>query len=284
MHPQSSVAHADDCLSAIRNAVRMLRPTAAPDAYRIRGIWGVSCLFQPNAEERIFQYRFVVAQTLHQGCAYGFDTSNADDQSLRALIGCDYFEVSIPDPALDIALLDAIYAPHRGAPAAAFHLSGSPITKAKDRAYIVASEMMRSLPPTIGRRPRIVNIGAVGNIISELQARGCDVSVTDLDPALVGSQLCGIEVQNASLNSTLVAESDGAVITAMTLFTHTMDDILIAAHTKRIPVVVFAQSGSSFARFFIERGAQSVVAELFPFYIFQGASTLLVYRRTEDVR
>jgi uncharacterized protein (DUF4213/DUF364 family) len=180
---------------------------------------------------------------------------------------------------LDIAILDSLHASHCPAPTTQIQLSGSPITKATERASIVAGEALQLLPDGLHRKPKVVNIGAVGNIIVELKSRGFEVSATDLNPNVVGTLLHGVVIQSGEANTHLIQNSDIAVITGMTISNGSIDELLSVARECNTKVVIFAQSGASFARFYLDRGASSVVAEPFPFYIFQGISTIGIYRR-----
>jgi hypothetical protein len=125
----------------------------------------------------------------------------------------------------------------------------------------------------------VVNVGAVASIIAELQSWGHAVTATDLDPSLVGKQICGIEVISGVRTAEVVAESDVAVVTGMTVSNGTIDNIIEAARGSGTQIIMFAESGASFAGVYLSQGIDCVISERFPFYIFQGASEIGIHRR-----
>jgi hypothetical protein len=238
-------------------------------------------LFQPDPTERVFDYVFVVAQTIDQGCSYAPHAAVHADR-LRQLIGSSILELPPDtDAAVEVALMDSMYRQLCLPPAKVVEFRGNPSVKAKLRAKLVADEVFDLVGPGVpGRIPVVTNVGVVGNIIWELQQRGVTVQACDLDPNLVGRTIHGVEVQHGSRSAELIGTSDAAVITGMTLANDTIDELLAVTCSSGCKTLIFAQSGASFAQFFIERGASVVVAEPFPFYIFQGLSEVHVFRRT----
>ena len=254
-----------------------MRRTTAPECL-IRGLWQVDCLFRPNPQERLFNYVFILAQTVLQGAAYRF-SGRLDTADLIKLVGRNYLELHLQDRSLELAILDSINAAFRSEPSLGVQLTGNAIQKAKDRAYIVTNEAIQLGSAVSGRPLRVVNVGAVGNIVATLRERGCDVQVTDMDSDLIGKKVAGVDVVNGELSPELVSNCDVAVITGMTLCNGTIDSLLAAARAGNTKTILFAETGSSFAEFFIDAGIDCVVSEPFPFYIFQGVSNILVYRR-----
>jgi hypothetical protein len=59
-----------------------------------------------------------------------------------------------------------------------------------------------------------------------------------------------------------------------------MGDIIDTCKEKNTKVVIFAETGANFGEEYCSTlGVDSVVSELFPFYIFQGVSTIEIYRK-----
>jgi len=71
----------DDIRASIKNNASLTE-----DNLIIRGLWSVDCLFKPNVSERTFNYKFLVAQTLGQGCAYSLEREY-DVKYLESLMG-----------------------------------------------------------------------------------------------------------------------------------------------------------------------------------------------------
>lgn len=256
------------------------RATLDEDSFLIRGVWKVHCIFQPSEKERVFRYVFLISQTVNQGCAYCVD-DHYEVQFLQSLMGRSYFDLTIEDRCLDISLLDAIYASLPRRPTNTVTLTGNSLEKAIDRARLVVDEATRLLSNRrhVDTAPTVVNVGVVGHIIDELLNRGYHVFATDLDPSLQGQKFLDRVVVHPG-NKTLhfVASSDVAIVTGMTLSTDTLDSIISTAKAHDTKLVVFAETGSSFAPAYLQLGVDCVIAEPFPFYIFQGATLIEVYR------
>ena len=265
------------CLDEIRTKTGSLLDRQPSDAAVVRGIWRIDCLFQPDVHERLFKYVFIIAQTVRQGAAYTF-CEECDREQLVRMVGRDYREISFSDPAVEIAILDSIWASHIRPPTAAFSLCGHTAIKAKERAVIVAAEAVR-LGSGLGRKIRVAQVGVVGHIVAELTRLGCEVVPVDLDPLIVGTAVHGAVVRDGCESPLIVADADVALITGMTLSNGTLDRLLQAGHDAGTKLLIFAESGSSFAEFYISMGVDAVVSEPVPFYIFQGTTSIGVYRR-----
>jgi uncharacterized UPF0146 family protein len=129
------------------------------------------------------------------------------------------------------------------------------------------------------RKPRVVNVGVVGNLVSGLAARGCEVLATDLEPEMIGKVVSGVEVQDGTRTFDFVRDADLAVVTGMTLATDSLDLIISEARQAGTKLLIFAETGANFGEEYCRTlGVDTVVSEPFPFYIFQGLSTIEVYR------
>ena len=244
--------------------------------YLIRGVWKVELAFRPNPAERTFCYTFWLVMTRGQGCCY----CTGDDERGRELVGTDARELIRDRTCISIAALDSLYASVARAPAAVHDLSGTPVEKTLARTGIIVDEAARLLAGVTGRPPRVVNVGVVGNVIRELGARGCAVTATDLERDTVGMVIHGVLVEDGTRTFDRVREADLAVVTGMTIATDSLGLIIDEAARAGTKLLVFAETGANFGEEYCRTlGVDTVVAEPFPFYIFQGPSRIEVYRR-----
>lgn len=247
----------------------------------IRGLWSVDCLFKPNVKERTFNYKFIVAQTIGQGCAYSLVT-NYDVKYLEGLMGKNYLDLKLEDTALEVAVLDAIYSTLQREPDRVVEISGNSVDKAEDRARIVAEEAIRLIDykKLKNERPLLLNVGVVGNIIKELIDKDMDVIGTDFDGEIVGKKLFNkADIIHGERTLEMIKKCDVAIITGMTLTTNTLDDIINTAREHNTKLIMFAETGSNLGDFYVENGVDCVVGEPFPFYIFQGKNTINIFRK-----
>ncbi len=265
-------------LDDIRDKVKkQVSERGAEDLY-IRGLWAVDCLFNPDPKERVFNYKFIIAQTIGQGCAYS-PITEYKSEDLKNLIGKNYIELGDMnlDLGLEIAVLDAIFSTRCSTPDVEYELSGDSIQKAIGRAEIIAKEAMKL---SEHKRPTIVNVGVVGNIIKQLLDLGAEVIGTDFDEEIIGQKLFGeAEIIHGSRTLEMVAQSDVAVVTGMTLATQTLDDIIKTARAHDTKLLIFAETGANLADFYMEAGIDTIVSEPFPFYIFQGKNVIRIFHK-----
>jgi hypothetical protein len=248
------------------------------EEFMLRGLWRMDYLSQPNAQERIMKYSFLMAQTRHQGCCYA-DFGSVDADAIAGIpLGRDARSLPTGNVAERIAVLDAVYGTLCGKADEAHVLAGTPGEKASRRAELVTAEVLRELAGRKGRR--VANIGVMGNFIHHLRRHSVDVTASDLDPELVGDYVDGVHVIHGSRSLELVAESDVALVCGETLATETLDDIIRTAHDSDTALVIFAVSGCHFAEEYVRTfGVDVVISEPQPQYLFQGISQIEVYRR-----
>lgn len=266
-------------LDRIRETIK--NSNVSEDELIIRGLWSVDCLFKPNIKERTFNYKFIVAQTIGQGCAYSMVT-DYDVKYLESLMGKNYLDLKIEDTALEVAILDAIYSTLQREPDSVIELSGTSVDKAESRAKVVAEEAMKLIDygNLKNKKPLVLNVGVVGNIIKEIIDKDIDVVGTDFDSEVVGKKLFGrAEIIYGDRTLEMVKKSDLAIITGMTLTTNTLDDIIKTAREYNTKLLVFAETGSNLGDFYVENGVDCVIGEPFPFYIFQGKNTINIFRK-----
>ena len=142
------------------------------------------------------------------------------------------------------------------------------------------SEVEAVLGSVRAESPRILNVGVLGNLIKGLADKGYSVVATDLEDGIIGTSVHGTRIDHGSRTYHHIADADVAVITGMTLTTDAMGDIIETCKTQGTKIVIFAETGANFGEEYCATlGVDSVVSELFPFYIFQGVSTIEVYRK-----
>ncbi len=259
---------------------RMHEQTASfgPEEFLMRGVWKVELGFKPNPAERVFSYTFWLAMTRGQGCCY----CTGDDPRGRELVGSDARELVREQTCISIAALDSLYASLPKRPAAVHEFEGNPVDKTPVRTGIILEEARRllAMAGVTGRCPKVVNVGVVGNVIRALKNDGCEVLASDLEPEMVGTTVHGTLVQGGTETFDLVRDADLAIVTGMTIATDSLGLIVEEARTHDTRLLIFAETGANFGQEYCRTfGVDTVVAEPFPFYIFQGKSRVEVFRR-----
>ncbi|KUF18668.1 Rossmann-like domain-containing protein [Streptomyces silvensis] len=176
-----------------------------------------------------------------------------------------------------VAALDAYLAqvlPHREAEGAVpVRLpDGTPEVRARARDKAVAELL------AVPAGSKVALIGVVNPLVAAIRDRGgvplpCDFNLR--------STQWGDSVTNDMRR--VLAEADAVVATGMTLGNGTFDHILDHCRGKELPLIVYAQSGSSVARAFLGAGVTALSAEPFPFSQFSAEETVL-YRYQADPR
>lgn len=265
-----------DIFEVLRERALELMRGRPDEDFLVRGIWKVELAFRPNPAERTFRYTFWLAMTRGQGCCY----CTGDDPRGRELVGSDARDLLGEKTCISIAVLDSLYASLPRSPAATHELRGDSITKTAARTRIIAEEAQRLLGPACGTRPKVVNVGVVGNVIRDLVQLGCEVQASDMEPEMIGRDVHGIKVEDGYRTNELVRAADLAIVTGMTIATDSLELILEAAQAGGTKVLVFAETGANFgAEYCRAHGIDACVSEPFPFYIFQGVSSIEVFRR-----
>jgi hypothetical protein len=244
----------------------------------IRGLWKIDLAFKPNIHERTFKYSFLVSQTVGQGSCY-CDKELVIDESL---IGKDARELIAEQDCYSISVLDSIYASIPRHPVTVHEIRGNSIEKTVKRNEILLAEvehLLEGIHPK-GDKARILNVGVLGNLIKSLTARGFSVLATDLDDEILDTPVHGVTIEHGSKTYSYLKEVDVAVITGMTLTTDAVGDIVDLCRRHDTKVIMFAETGANFGEEYCRTiGIDAVVSEPFPFYIFQGVSTIEIHRR-----
>jgi hypothetical protein len=265
-----------DIYTALRERALERMKGAAEEDFRVRGIWKVELGFKPNPAERTFYYTFWIAMTRGQGVCY----CTGDDPRGRELVGRDARELVKEKTCISIATLDSLFASLPRHPAAVHELRGNSIEKTSLRTGIILAEAERLLASISGRCARVVNVGVVGNVLRDLRVKGYDVCASDLERDIIGSTVHGVEIQEGTKTFDLIGQSDLAIVTGMTIATDSLELIVEEARKAGTKLLVFAETGANFGEEYCRTiGIDTVVSEPFPFYIFQGTSTIEVYRK-----
>lgn len=251
------------------------------DDLLVRGLWETKCLFQPNPSERLFKYKFLVAQNIGQGAAYTDINQEFDD--IELYIGKHFLEMDFCSchAITELAIMDSIFSTRAKAKHNTFKLQGNSIIKSEQRAKIIADEVSLLMGDKKGT---VINIGVVLNIMKAIHDQGHQVYGSDFDEELIGKKFFDdqAEVFSATENEILIKKADVIVITGMTVATKTFDELVEQAKLYGTKVVVFAETASNLYDFMLQRGVDCVVSEPFPFYIFQGETTIKVVRKSEQ--
>ncbi|QOV36569.1 hypothetical protein IM697_42445 [Streptomyces ferrugineus] len=249
------------------------------DDFLLRAMWGVDYRSQPTPYERFMIYSFVMAQTVRQGCCYADFGSVKVGELSDTLIGRDAREARGATTEEDIAILDAAFGCLPRNPHQVLTIDGRrPAEKALARAEIIVRETLEQVSRSGGRR--VAQIGVMGNLIHLLQAQDVSITASDFDPTLIENGILGVPVVSGHESAQLVADSDVALVCGETLASQTLEELVAAAHENDTKLVIFAVSGCHFAEEYCHTiGIDSVIAEPQPQYLFQGPSTLEIYRR-----
>lgn len=258
--------------------IALVRSKEHPDdLHLIRGLWRVDHRCRPNRRERLLNYTFVMAQTEHQGCCYADFGAMDIDACADRLINQDARSADPGNTTVAIALLDAVYAAFGDKPDLVHTIDGPIGTKAVRRAELVADEVLAQLDACAGRR--VVNVGVIGNFVSELQRRQVDVVASDYDPVLLRDGINGVPVVTGDRSPELVERADVALVCGETITNGSLDEVLEAARGGGTRVIIYAVTGAHFAREYCQSfGVHAVISEPQPQYLFQGPTRLGVMR------
>ena len=274
----------NDVLDKLFSIAKSKLDVLPKDALTVRGVWNIQYAINltSNPKSPILNLGYVVVQTINQGCSY-YEKTQEDPGINEKFIGRNIFEMSADYWPLEIAGLDAVYSHIIDPPLRVHTIDGSNIQKTVSRANIVVEESLSILKnkiPKKGNKFLVVNVGVVGPFL-ELLARRNDliVKATDFYRGVVGRNYHGVDVLHGSLTNQIIAESDLAIITGMTLANDTLDGILKVARENNTHLAMFAETGANFACEYCKLGIDIVVSEPLPFYLTgQGKTELKIYK------
>lgn len=267
-------------LDAIRTSLQTRTAELPNQRFMISAIYETRFRFSPIAVESRHAEHFVVVQTANTGVSFSFGETPIRGHT--SLLGADCRQVSTGSLALQVACLDAGYAELPRHVHELRTVAGDLAMKAAERASIVATEVTRLMPFSGGL---VHCIGAVGSIIQELKSRAAQVTASDLDDQLVGSELAGVLIDDGEeLNRARIDSADVVLITGMSLANETFGELLSQAHHSDKPVVVFAQTAANIFPHLLNAGISTVISEPYPFYLLPGVATIRIYRSCEQSR
>jgi hypothetical protein len=247
------------------------------ESFLIRGLWRTDLLFRPNPEERTFNYTFLLMQTVGEGACY-CATIPALTEGF-SLLGKDCRNIQPEYRCFQVAATDAMFSAFEKRPDETKTMTGSSAEKAVWRSRIVVDEVLRQLELAGVEGGRVVNVGVIGNIIKALTAEGIEVTGTDADPTLVGTEIGGVPIFDQDKTLEYVEKSDVAVMTGMVISTDSLEGILDAAKKGGTRLVLFCETGANLCEEYVKLGVDSAIAEYFPFYIFGGTTQIDVFRK-----
>ncbi len=179
--------------------------------------------------------------------------------------------------AVRIAALDAYLnarLPHQKENARVMLLPyGTPLERAKVRDEAIASVL------TLKPKQRVGLIGVVNPLVAAIQQQGALCLPCDFNMEHTQDGLAVLKDMQPLLD-----EADVIIATGMTLSNGSFDLILESARKRNIPLIVYAQTGSSIVPRFLGQGVTAVSAEPFPFSQFSADPTpLYLYRANETL-
>ncbi len=245
----------------------------------VRGFWKTELIFKPNPNERAFHYNTILAQVMGQGCCYCASDLELEENK----VGMDARELIDGSCCTGIAVLDAIYSSIPKSPAATHEIRGNSIEKTHLRNNIIADEVERLCDCDERDGIHLLNVGVVGDLVKKLRERNFKVTATDLDESIIDRTYGGVTIEHGERTMEYVEKSDLAIISGMTLSTDTLEEIVERAKANETLLLMFAETGANFGEEYVNHfGIDTVVSEPYPFYIFQGVSTIDIYRGESD--
>lgn len=239
----------------------------------IRGLWSVDCFFNPANNGRVFDYKFIISQTVGQGCAYS-SRYDYPREFFYPYMGKDFLECDCNDIAMKVSLFDSVF--WNAMPPKNYvrlEQTGSSNEKLKWRTSIIVEEAKALLGGL--KNKNVVNVGVVGDFLKAFQNEGAFVIGTDFDKEITGKKMFGsVDIIDGSKTIDIISKSDIAIVTGMTIATLTIDNIIKCCHDNNVKLIVFAETGANLAGYYINNGVDVYLSEHFPFYIFNGYSMI----------
>lgn len=205
----------------------------------------------------------------------GLEPGTAADDLVDSCVAATLDELLVhPVPAVRIAALDAYLMhvrphPYAGGVHGESVLIDGPTSLTKSRRR--ASAVVDLLPAGVSR---VLVVGVVGSLLAELRARAIAYLPCDLAG---GVTEWGEPVYESVADAP--ADYDALLVTGMSLGNETFDEFRGAANLRRLPLVLFAQTGSAVLPWFLGAGVHAISAEPYPFFSLDGGpSTIVTYR------
>jgi hypothetical protein len=279
MMPDTTTVHAPATVIDLIAAVRRQEYGCDPESLPVVGSFWIrqSTQFSGTPQKYRNHYLLVRVGTTFGACCVErdqLDPSVAEElsgQSVGALL-------SDPRLPIQIAALDAYFGavrPHALASEAQTLMlpHGTPLERARARDEAIASLL------TIQPDQRVALIGVVNSLVSAIERHGatclpCDFNIDRTqDGQLVAKDMMPV-----------LEQADLIVATGMTLGNGSFDRLLSVATIRRVPLIVYAQTGGAIVPRFLGRGVSAISAESFPFSQFSADPTpIYLYRAPEPI-
>ena len=233
--------------------------------------------FSPTESDAIYHDRMVVVSTDDGTGVCGCPHRDIDLDVPSFMDAVDKFD-SNSHSCLQIALVDAIMTRNCPTPTGRAIIDGPIPSKAVRRASLIVDSVTRLCRAGQGR---VVMVGAVGSVIQQLKDARLDLSVTEMDDRLIGSEVAGVLVMDGAQTTHLIEEADVAVVTGMTIATETLGSTLEASRNGNTPLVFYAQTGSNILSTVEFPMPTTILQESFPPYMWPGRSCVSIFRYNE---
>jgi hypothetical protein len=257
---------------------------SASASCRVRAVWAlngrsrIDSFDDDNRPAEPYGYA-LVSTDAGLGCCYADDFLEAPPD----WVGQDVRTLSPERRVWEVALVDALPNADAVAPSRELQLDGPAAVKARWRADLLKDVALSTASRTGAEGP-IVVFGAVGAFLESLSQTGRTLFAADLHPAVIGQSWSGITVRSFDEIRPVVRPGSLLVLTGMSISNDTIDEVFALSREHNAPLIVYAQSGASFASDYINLGAECVVAERFPFYTMPGLSKISVYERSSPFK
>lgn len=242
--------------------------------YAVGAFWVRQSTQFPGTTQKYRNYYLV----LRVDAAFGaccLEPGQLDSAAAEALSGSDLASLLRDERlAVRVAALDAYLAvirPHREAASAqALWLPlGTPLERARVRDAAIAS-LLRIAP---GQKVGL--IGVVNPLVEAITAQGGLCLPCDFAMQRTATGIAVVREMEPVLD-----QADLVIATGMTLSNGSFDRILARARQRRIPLLIYAQTGSAIVPRFLGQGVAAVSAEPFPFSQFSADPTPVWLYRT----
>jgi hypothetical protein len=100
-----------------------------------------------------------------------------------------------------------------------------------------------------------------------------------MSPDLLGRNLSGVTVCDATENGRFIKAADLAIITGMTLANRTLPALIASAKTHNTSTVIFAVTGRNFGNYYVDHGVDCVISYPSPFFQLPFAANIRIWRR-----
>lgn len=264
-------------LNELKEKIIRLSMNIPAHRFVIKSVDTIKAFFKPTSRDVVLKDTIIVVQTEGSGscCCFGEIPKPREE-----IIGQDARFFCADNLNLAIAVLDSAYSVLKSDPYINSFLQGNSEIKANARSTVILNELLNVSYGIKPSQVRLAVVGAMGNIIEKTSNIGWKIYATDLDPDVIGQNFNNIKVEDGGEKTLLrVSQSNIALVTGMALATNTLENILKTAKENNVKVVIYAQTGSSFAYEYLKFGAESVISESYPFYMFPGLTHLRVFRK-----